>query len=180
MTRLRRIPVPALSLRRGSATDGTRQVVHTPRSRRSPPAAAVGDDAGLVRRPVQVRTDSAGCTGFVWHARSRNVGFAVIARSNAGVHAAISFIAYDGEAWQPALGQDGQQRPGAAVAEVTDHLDLSAWPSGTRLIVRREPLHPGCPAQPVPLDDVPLLGPLQRRRRGARRPRCAHFVNGRV
>ena len=29
-----------------------------------------GDDAGLVRRPVQVRTDSAGCTGFVWHARS--------------------------------------------------------------------------------------------------------------
>jgi len=29
------------------------------------------------------------------------------------------------------------------VAELTDHLDLSGWPSGTRLIVRREPLHPG-------------------------------------
>ena len=37
-----------------------------------------GDDASLVRRPIQVRTDSAGCTGFVWHARSRNVGFSVI------------------------------------------------------------------------------------------------------
>ncbi len=37
-----------------------------------------GDDAGLVRRPIQVRTDSAGCIGFVWHARSRNVGFAVM------------------------------------------------------------------------------------------------------
>jgi len=112
-----------------------------------PPEIAVGhragDDAGLVRRPIQVRTDSAGCTGFVWHARSRNVGFAVIARSNAGIHAAISRVAFDGEAWQPALGQDGQERPGAAVAEVTEHLDLSAWPSGTRLIVRREPLHPG-------------------------------------
>lgn len=102
-----------------------------------------GDDAALVRRPIQVRTDSAGCTGFVWHARSRNVGFAVIARSNAGIHAAISRIAFDCDAWQPALGQDGEERPGAAVAEVTKHLDLSAWPSGTRLIVRREPLHPG-------------------------------------
>lgn len=102
-----------------------------------------GDDAGLVRRPIQVRTDSAGCTGFVWHARSRNVGFAVIARSNAAIHAAISRIAFDADAWQPALGQDGEVRPGAAVAEVTENLDLSAWPSGTRLIVRREPLHPG-------------------------------------
>jgi len=96
-----------------------------------------------VRRPIQVRTDSAGCTGFVWHARSRNVGFAVIARSNAGIHAAISRIAFDDDAWQPALGQDGEERPGAAVAEVTEHVNLSDWPSGTRLIVRREPLHPG-------------------------------------
>lgn len=102
-----------------------------------------GDDASLVRRPVQVRTDSAGCTGFVWHARDRNVGFAVIARSNAGIHAAISRIAFDSDAWRPAQGQNGEERPGAAVAEVTEHLDLSAWPPGTRLIVRREPLHPG-------------------------------------
>jgi len=102
-----------------------------------------GDDAALVNRPVQVRTDSAGCTDFVWHARNRNVGFAVIARSNASVHAAISRIAFDGDAWAPALRQDGDERPGAAVAEVSEHLDLSAWPSGTRLIVRREPLHPG-------------------------------------
>jgi hypothetical protein len=29
------------------------------------------------------------------------------------------------------------------VAEVTEFLDLSTWPEGTRLIVRREPLHPG-------------------------------------
>ncbi len=30
----------------------------------------VGDDPALVRRAVQVRTDSAGCTGFVWSVRT--------------------------------------------------------------------------------------------------------------
>jgi hypothetical protein len=102
-----------------------------------------GDDPALVRRAVQVRCDSAGCTDFVWHCRARNVGFAVVARSNASIHAAISRIQLDDQRWQPALRQDGDQRPGAAVAEVTDLVDLSDWPAGTRLIVRREPLHPG-------------------------------------
>ncbi len=102
-----------------------------------------GDDPALVRRPLQVRTDSAGCTNFVSHARARNIGFAVVARSNASIHAAISRVRCDGDYWQPALRQDGDERPGAAVAELTGLVDLSAWPDGTRLIVRREPLHPG-------------------------------------
>ena len=102
----------------------------------------VGDDPALVRRAVQVRTDSAGCTNFVWHCRSRNIGFAVVARSNASIHAAISRVIGE-DCWEPALRQDGTERPGAAVAELTELLDLSAWPEGTRLIVRREPLHPG-------------------------------------
>jgi len=96
-----------------------------------------------VRRAVQVRVDSAGCTEFVWHCRARNVDFAVAARSNASIHAAISHVAFDEAAWRPALRQDGDERPGAAVAELTDRVDLSGWPEGTRLIVRREPLHPG-------------------------------------
>ena len=29
------------------------------------------------------------------------------------------------------------------MAELTDLVDLAGWPAGTRLIVRREPLHPG-------------------------------------
>jgi hypothetical protein len=102
-----------------------------------------GDDPGLVRRAVQVRCDSAGCTDFVWHCRARNIGFAVVARSNASIHGAISRIAVDDEAWAPAVRQDGEERPGAAVAELTELVDLSDWPTGTRLIVRREPLHPG-------------------------------------
>lgn len=102
-----------------------------------------GDDVALVRREVRVRADSAGCTSFVWHCRARNVGFSVVARSNASIHAAISKVVDDEDRWQPAVGQDGEARPGAAVTEVTDLVDLSDWPEGTRLIVRREPLHPG-------------------------------------
>lgn len=102
-----------------------------------------GDDPSLVSRPVQVRTDSAGCTDFVAHCRARNIGFAVIARANNQVHAAISRAIGDEQRWHQAITQAGDDRRGAAVCELTDLVDLSDWPTGTRLIVRREPLHPG-------------------------------------
>ena len=103
-----------------------------------------GDDASLVRRPVRVRTDSAGCSsGFVWGCRARNIGFAVVARANAQVHGAISRVLAAEGRWSPARHQDGEERKGASVAELTDLVDLSSWPEGTRLVVRREPLHPG-------------------------------------
>jgi hypothetical protein len=105
-----------------------------------------GDDPDRVARRVVVRTDSAGCThGFVDGCRSRNIGFAVVARSNAQIAAAISrtFTETGTGRWQPARRQDGEVRDGAQVAELTDLVDLAGWPDGTRLIVRREPLHPG-------------------------------------
>lgn len=103
-----------------------------------------GDDPAVVRRELRVRTDSAGCSsGFVWGCRQRNIGFAVVARSNNKVHAAISAAFADAARWSPALDQHGDERQGAAVAELTDLVDLSDWPEGTRLVVRREPLHPG-------------------------------------
>jgi Transposase DDE domain group 1 len=102
-----------------------------------------GDDPALVRRGIQARVDSAGCTDFVWQARARNVGFAVVARSNQAIHAAISRVRFDEDYWQPARRQDGDEREGAGVAELTALVDLCDWPEGTRLIVRREPLHPG-------------------------------------
>ena len=37
----------------------------------------------------------------------------------------------------------GQVRPGAWVAELTGLLDLAAWPTGMRVIVRKERPHPG-------------------------------------
>lgn len=104
----------------------------------------LGDDPEAAARPVMVRADSAGATrGFVWGCRARNVGFAVVARKTARIHGAISKIALDDDRWEPAVTQTGDERPGAHVCEVTDLVDLSGWPAGTRLIVRREPLHPG-------------------------------------
>jgi hypothetical protein len=97
-----------------------------------------------VRRRIVVRADSAGGTrGFATELRARNLGFAVVARTDGQVKAAISKAAGDPDRWAPALTQTGQQRDGAAVADLTDLVDLSAWPDDTRLIVRREPLHPG-------------------------------------
>jgi Transposase DDE domain group 1 len=104
----------------------------------------VGDDPETVTRPVMVRADSAGATrGFVWGCQARNVGFAVVARKNTHIHGAISKVHLDDDRWTSARTQAGDERLGAAVCEVTDLVDLSHWPEGTRLIVRREPLHPG-------------------------------------
>jgi hypothetical protein len=103
-----------------------------------------GDDVGSVRRAVQVRADSAGCSArLACEFRARNIGFSVVARTNPQVQAAISRAADDPSRWAPSATQTGDPRDGASVAELTDLIDLSRWPEGTRLIVRREPLHPG-------------------------------------
>lgn len=102
-----------------------------------------GDDVALVARAVEVRTDSAGGQGLAQACRARNIGFSTVARSTAQVTAAIDRARWDSARWRPALRQHGQAREGAEVAELTDLVDLSAWPPGTRLIVRSEPLHPG-------------------------------------
>jgi len=47
------------------------------------------------------------------------------------------------QAWNVAYDADGQVRDDAWVAEVTDLLDLSTWPPGMRVIVRKERPHPG-------------------------------------
>src|SRR5215217_3561337 len=46
-------------------------------------------------------------------------------------------------AWTAALAADGEVRDSADVAELTGLLDLSRWPAGMRVIVRRERPHPG-------------------------------------
>ena len=47
------------------------------------------------------------------------------------------------EAWEPATEADGEDREGAYLAELTRLLDLSGWPEGSRVVVRREHPHPG-------------------------------------
>jgi hypothetical protein len=89
-----------------------------------------------------VRADTAGCAyEFLNYLRQAGVGFSVGFEIEAKVRAAIR--ALPGHAWTPATRQSGQERPGAAVAEITSLLDLSKYPQGSRVVVRREPLHPG-------------------------------------
>jgi len=118
-----------------------------------------GADPEAVTRGVMVRSDSAGASkAFVTGCRDRNAGFQVVARRNAVISAAVAVANADSGRWQPALNQDGTEAEPtdghrvAEMCEVTDLVDLDAWPEGTRLIVRREPLHPG--AQQTLLPDL--------------------------
>lgn len=118
-----------------------------------------GDDAGLVCRQVVVRSDSAGCSeGFLAACRDRNVAFSVVARRNAQVEAAIFDAIGIEEHWRAAIAQDGQIQAGAAVIELTSLVDLRRYPTGTRLIVRREPLHPGAQTSLFPALDYRYWG----------------------
>jgi hypothetical protein len=58
------------------------------------------------------------------------------------------------KAWTPAYDADGTERPGAWVAEITAIPDLSTWPKGMRLIVRKERPHPGAQLRFTDLDGL--------------------------
>lgn len=91
---------------------------------------------------ILARADSAGCThGFLDACRARGVRFSVGFDLTATV--ALAALAVPAEDWVEAVDQDGQVRDGAWVAEITDRLDLSGWPEGSRALVRRERPHPG-------------------------------------
>jgi hypothetical protein len=102
-------------------------------------------------RTVLVRADAAGATHefLNWLASQRlsySVGFS-LPDSFATVVDQIP-----AEAWTPAYDGDGQPREGAWVAEVTDLLDLSSWPAGMRVIIRKERPHPGAQLRLTDID----------------------------
>lgn len=89
-----------------------------------------------------VRTGPAGAThDFAKECRAEHVrssfGFPVDER----VRVALSMVPE--EAWYPAIEDDGEAREKAFVAELTNLAGLSAWPEGSRVVVRRERPHPG-------------------------------------
>jgi hypothetical protein len=97
-----------------------------------------------LRGRVLVRTDSGGGTHefLRWlTARSRRLHYSVGMTITEDIQAAI--LKVPAAVWTPAYDGDGQVRDGAWVADITGLLDLSAWPAGMRVIVRRERPHPG-------------------------------------
>ncbi|HTE67137.1 MAG TPA: IS1380 family transposase [Actinomycetes bacterium] len=94
---------------------------------------------------VLIRCDSAGAShAFLCHIRSLreqgvrtffSVGFAITEPIRAAITACVD--------WIPAIDADRELRDGAEIAEITHLVDLSAYPEGTRMIVRRERPHPG-------------------------------------
>ncbi|MBW8060694.1 MAG: IS1380 family transposase, partial [Solirubrobacterales bacterium] len=98
---------------------------------------------------ILLRGDSAACVhALVDFCREGDIRFSVGHDLTACVREAIAGVPDD--AWVGAISQDGEpvaehpSRPREAyVCELTEHLDLSAWPAGSRLICRRERAHPG-------------------------------------
>jgi Transposase DDE domain group 1 len=88
------------------------------------------------------RADSAGAThGFVNAIVERGLEFSIGFDVTEAVRLAILEVPKG--AWVQAMRQDMEPREGAQVAEITQYLDLSTWPRGTRAICRREEPHPG-------------------------------------
>ncbi len=97
-------------------------------------------------REILVRTDIGGQThAFTGDCREANIRFSVGYELNDTVRQAI--LGLPETAWIQAINADGENRDGAWVAELTEHLNLSAWPEGSRLICRRERPHPGAQFQ---------------------------------
>jgi hypothetical protein len=105
------------------------------------------------RVPVWVRTDAAGASkDFAAHLAEAGVEFSVGASlGHFDIHTALATLPK--QAWTPAYqarkpraAEQGVQielRDGAWVAEATGVVDMSSWPVGTRLILRKERPHPG-------------------------------------
>jgi hypothetical protein len=121
----------------------------------------------LLRRPdtkgrvaVLVRTDAAGATQeFTKHVADRGMQFSVGAYLH---HFDIEQVLrrVPKRAWTPAYNATGKSRDGAWVAEVTDLVELAAWPDGTRLILRKERPHPGAQLRFTDVDGHRITGLL--------------------
>lgn len=91
---------------------------------------------------ILVRSDTAGAThDFAAHCRTRGVAVSFGFYVTEEVRDAV--IELTDDEWWEAVEDDASPREGAYVAEVTEMLDLEAWPKGSRVFVRKELPHPG-------------------------------------
>jgi hypothetical protein len=106
-----------------------------------------------LRRRVLIRTDSGGGTHefLAWLASpGRALRYSAGMTITEDIQEAI--LALPERVWEPAYDAGRQVRPGAWVAELTGLLDLTGWPAGMRVIVRKERPHPGAQLRFTDLD----------------------------
>jgi Transposase DDE domain group 1 len=97
---------------------------------------------GDLHREILARADIGGRThAFTQDCRDAGIRFSVGYEVDERVREAI--LTLPDSAWCQAVDAEGKEREGAQVAELSERLDLSSWPEGTRLICRRERPHPG-------------------------------------
>ena len=107
---------------------------------------------------ILVRADTAGCTKeFLTHIRALrahgiDIRFSIGAPVTASVRERLAWLVDQPDLWIPALDTDSGLREHAQICEITELVDLTGFPAGTRMIVRRERPHPG--AQLSLFDDV--------------------------
>ena len=99
---------------------------------------------GTSKVQLVARTDAAGATHtFADNLRANKIQYSLGYAVDTRVQQAV--LDLPDTAWTEAIETDGSDRDGAWVAELTDVLDLTTWPEGARLIVRKE--HPQTGAQ---------------------------------
>ncbi|MGE5289991.1 MAG: IS1380 family transposase [Micromonosporaceae bacterium] len=105
------------------------------------PDPSRGDDPDKAQ--VLVRCDTAGAThDFADACRAAGVGFSFGYPVDWRVQDAVDTLNL-ADGWYPAIDTAGGLRDGAWVAEATTLVNLSSWPPGTRLVLRKERPHPG-------------------------------------
>ncbi|MCP2278397.1 IS1380 family transposase [Nocardia amikacinitolerans] len=118
-----------------------------------------------VGKKVLVRTDAGGGTHeFVAYCHARRVQYSLGFTLTDALAEAVNRVPK--HVWTPAYDADGQVREGAWVAEITGLADLSGWPDGMRLIVRKERPHPGAQLRFTDIDGLRLTAFVTNTRRG--------------
>ena len=109
---------------------------------------AIAQIPATFRKRLLIRCDGAGAThGLLdWltdqnQIRGRTVEYSVGFAITQKIRDAIALVPE--QVWTPAMDADGDVRDGGDVAELTGLLDLTGWPEGIRVILRRERPHPG-------------------------------------
>jgi len=126
----------AILLRPGNAGSGT-AADHIEAAR-----LALAQLPPRLRGRVLVRADSGGGSrAFLRWLSALRLEYSVGLPLSGDMQAAVTEA--PAAAWTPAYDGDGRVRDGAWVADITGMLDLSSWPDGMRVIVRKERPHPG-------------------------------------